>query len=652
MSRCFLISALLLCACPQDPEDPVDAGPVGPVLADRCVRGSDWRSGTAIFAEVTEPWGFEAMDIRGARLSLIDIDGDGYVDLFVRKGDGPDDFRPEGDRSRWLLRNKGGEGFEDVTEQSGILANRNPEEPWRGRSGSVVASGDIDNDGDTDLVMALSVNNPEDGADSHEVMLNRGDGTFELAPADSELRQVRQAVPAGVSLTDVDRDGYLDLWMTHNMPGNSQSPLQDQLWRGDGTGRFYDVGRSLGLVSTDWSRATVAQMNAGEGHSWAWSSAACDLDGDGSPELLAGSYGRRPNHLWLSGQDESGRLSYTNHSVASGYAYDERQDWTTNLSAQCYCVDNPNAAECDHPPIPNAQICAGLRQSFGDNYRWHHGSGREPFNLGGNSGATTCADLDSDGDLDLLTGEIVHADVGDNSDPAEALFNSGEEPLRFERPGNQSTGLYREHRGTYWDEGIMTNAVLDFDNDGFLDVYLGASDYPNNEGLLYHQHRTGVWRQVALADYFDHNRSHGVVAADFDNDGDVDIAVGHSRMRCGGQTDCYSPPRLRVFENIIGDENNWIQLRLEGGIHANASAIGAQVLVSVPGSTQLQELDGGHGHFNTQSDLVLHFGLGRACEAAVEIRWPDEELSRQRFSLQAGYRYKVVQGQDPEAVIP
>ena len=77
-----------------------------------------------------------------------------------------------------------------------------------------------------------------------------------------------------------------------------------------------------------------------------------------------------------------------------------------------------------------------------------------------------CGDVDNDGDLDLLTTAIVHWDVGSSSDPAEILVNTGAPEVRFERPGNDVTGLERTHDRIDWNEGIMTGALFDFDNDG------------------------------------------------------------------------------------------------------------------------------------------------------------------------------------------
>jgi hypothetical protein len=136
------------------------------------------------------------------------------------------------------------------------------------------------------------------------------------------------------------------------------------------------------------------------------------------------------------------------------------------------------------------------------------------------------------------------------------------------------------------------------------------------------------------------------VTADFDRDGDLDLIVGHSRARCDANApnDCYATAQIRAFENVYGDAGNWIQLQLEG-VTANRSAIGARVRVTAGGVTQTQEVGGGYGHYGAQDDLVLHFGLGDACAAEIEIRWPDQELQVQLLTLPGGHRFAITQGE-------
>jgi hypothetical protein len=198
----------------------------------------------------------------------------------------------------------------------------------------------------------------------------------------------------------------------------------------------------------------------------------------------------------------------------------------------------------------------------------------------------------------------------------------------------------------------MTAAIFDFDNDGWPDVYVGASDYPNNRGLLFRQVSSGRFVEVPAAEGIDHHRSHGVAIADFDRDGDLDVIVGHSRSRCDANApaNCYPTRQVRAFENLQGDRGHWIQLALEGGPGTNRAAIGARVSVTSAGVTQTQEVGGGHGHYGLQHDLVLHFGLGEGCGAEVEVRWPDAELTVQRVRVLAGRRYRLRQGESPVVV--
>jgi len=656
-SRAGAITAaagILLAGCVEEEE-----------VAEVCVvESAPWEPGEAAFVEATDEWGIGDVGAIALRVSALDVDGDGWTDLLVRAGGGPDTFGPDGDRNRWLLRNTGEGTFEDITEASGLFRSRLDGTPG-GRPVEVVASADVDNDGDLDVFTARPVQDPTD-PDQHfsELMLNDGAGVFEFEREASVIRSdytattdARPTVPVGATFTDVDRDGFVDIFVSNNKRGDDGSPLQDRLFLGDGDG-WTDATEALGLTTNLWR--DIDDLNEAGGHSWGWGSTSCDLDDDGLPELLSASYGRAPNHLWQA-VGVPGDVGFVNESVASGYGYDHRDDWTTNINAQCYCRDNPGAEDCDTaPPPPDTGICENLAASFGGNYRWSHSGDREPWRLGGNSATTTCADFDNDGRFDLLTGEIVHSDVGETSDPAEVAFNATAgpgEPVRFERPGIEELGLIRDRGGaTYYDDGDMNNAVLDFDNDGYRDVYISSSDYPGTRGRLFHGLGERSYEAVEPDDGVDHRRSAGAVAADLDRDGDLDLVVGTSRMRCGGNSgaDCYDTLRLRVFESVsAGTENNWLQLRLFGTGGSNAMAVGAKATVARCEERSAAQVDGGHGHQGTQEDRVLHFGLGMVDgPVEVTVRWPDAAGTTEVFQLEPDAMYDVVQGDGAEVWSP
>ncbi|MFO0760548.1 MAG: CRTAC1 family protein [Byssovorax sp.] len=627
--------------------DPEPMNPLPPAICH--AGGTKWKAGTPAFKESTAAWKLDTIGVYGTRLDAVDFDGDGWADLIVRKGGiTPDNFADPMGRQTWLLRNKHDGTFEDVTIASGFRKNRTVMDPNLGRPGEVVAFGDVDNDGDLDAYTGLTNDKAKPQVETSELMINNGDGTFSLGPEASALRAKPPIydVPAGASFIDFDRDGLLDIWVTQN--SSNGIPQQDRLYKGDGKGGFTDVTVLQGLKTKAWSYSSsgIDALNKGLAHSNAWSAAACDLNNDGNAELLAASYGRAPNHLWQS-KGSSASFQFENRGVVSGYAFDDNQNWSDNESARCWCKLHPTDQDCDGVPPPMYIPCA----TDADAFRWDHQYDRNAFRLGGNSGTTLCADLDNDGNIDLVTSEIAHWDVGQSSDKAEIMLNTGEADVHFTRPGIKETGLTRDHING-WNEGIMTSSAFDFDNDGWLDLYLGNSDYPGNYGLLYHQVSPGHFEAVPTADGIDHHRSHGSAVADFDHDGDLDIVVGHSRARCGEPVDCYPTQQVRFFENVIGQGGNSVELTLTGGPNTNRAAIGARVTLTAGGVTQTREVEGGHGHYGMQDDLTVHFGLGEACEAIVTVRWPDATLTTQKFKLVAGYRYTVTQGQDPVAVIP
>ncbi|MCA9664772.1 MAG: VCBS repeat-containing protein [Myxococcales bacterium] len=622
------IAACLLVACGSDtpPSSPdVDAGAHdAALLADGApplaCRTPAAAPATLAFTEVTDELGLGAAASPrplGSAFVAGDLDGDRYPDLIViypttsrtQPGETPTAFvlmnRPHPDDSSGKRRI-----FVDATEASGVLATRD----GAGRRGFGSATlGDLDNDGSLDLVVCAGFPDATT-VDPCDALLNDGKGHFTLAPS-SELDAKVFWVPNGV-LLDIDRDGKLDFWpATVGFWPNIQGEAM-KLFRGNGDGTFTDIAGQLGL-----SKYTPPMFGA----------TACDIDDDGDDDLLVASYGRTFNMVF---RNDGNKL--TEIGAQLGVASDDREDFSDDHSYRCYCAANAGACPST-VPAPDALLgCPGRG--------WIAGVSDKPAALGGNTFSIACGDIDNDGDMDLMTAEIRHGDVGSASDPSELLINQLAQTGKLDklvRPGNQAMGLHRPYSGMLWNEGDMIPVFADFDLDGRKDIFMASSDYPDQHAWLWQQQPDGKFAEVSAKAGVAQPVAQGVVAVDYDLDGDLDLIVGTSLWRV-------SEPKLNevhAYRNDVGQQRNFINIRLVGGGagKANRSAFGARVRVTAGGVTQTQQMQGG---YDTQNAMGLTFGLDAACIVdKVEVRWPDKQNSISVYErLPANYHVELRQG--------
>ena len=598
-----ILSLTVWCGCnggkdrqqvPQSPQ-PVSDGSSGEsedelLELPACSPGLDLdRDGIPWFVDVAEEVGIAGMP--AARLAFGDIDGDLFADFIMHKG---------GDWARdnsWVYMNrpapggKGGRVFIDTTEASNFTVNRDPE--IEGRYSNMVAFADIDNDGDLDVFSgSYQFDDPSmDNGDRNELLLNDGKGRFTLALDSGLNTEDRQATQACAFL-DYDLDGLVDLFIANQYEkyGYLDKCGQDRLYRNLGGAVFEDVTEAAGLLTPGW----VGERDSSKP---SCSAATVDYNNDGYPDILVGVYGRQWNYLW----ENQGDGTFIDAGDLTHLDGDEMED------------------------------------------DWYE----DPFRSNGNTFGTEVGDFDNDGDFDVFTIETTHQWAGPGADRSELLVNTGARGgYVFDRVRDR--GIYRYHGyGSNWNEGDHYAAWIDFDNDGLLDFFLSPACYPYQFGLLFKQNPDHTFTDVSEHSGLDVQDMGAVVLADYDKDGDVDILV--ATVKWGSWTP-YDQDDLHIFENRVGQNNNWLKVVLEGKGEggANRAAVGSRVVVQAGDLAQTREVFGGRGHFGGQSELIQTFGLGRWCDyCKVSVTWANQDHTVQTFNKVLPNRtVRIVEGMD------
>ncbi len=510
---------------------------------------------TISFADATAGSGIDV--INGFRTAI----PDNRVALSAPSGVASGDYDSDGDIDLFvvrgdvgpnlLYRNLGNLTFEDVAAQAGLANTKSATENYR-HSGPMFA--DLDGDRDLDLFMG--------GLDGDPALIfeNNGDGTFSDVTAGSGIDQMTALQDMSSAFGDYDMDGDLDLWISHwGTPRDPAAPGDtEHLWRNDtdaGGIKFTSVSESANISP---SIVTLPDdlTTRPPSFDYTYSAVFARINDDLYPDILSVA-----------------DFNYSQFFV-------NNQDGTFS-----------NATDTD-------------------------------VIIDGDGMGTAVGDYDNDGDLDWFVTSIECTRDLNSQDPdSECDFGF------ISEIGNR---LYRNDNGTFVDAtadaGVASGGwgwgacFIDFENDGDLDIYHtngwpyidGTNNFQIDISAAFVNDGTGRFRnETADIGLDDTEQGRGVVCADFDNDGDVDILQLHREL-FGAAT---------LWRNDT-ENNNYLTVKLVGAA-PNTEAAGARITVSVGLRSQMREITIG-SNFVSQNPTVQIFGLGNSTQAdEVRVQWPD-----------------------------
>ena len=502
--------------------------------------------------------------------------------------------------------------FMNITASTGISFVHGIVNPTHSKAeefGGGVAAGDYDGDGDVDLYVVRGNVGPN--------LLYRNDGNNRFTEV-AAAAGVDHAAPGGAgylhsgpTFADVDGDGDLDLFVG----GMEGDPCI--LYANDGDGTFTDVTEASGFKAMG-ARNTISAAFGDY-----------DLDGDldmmlahwGTPRPPDGSGGNGDTEsLWRNDSDANG-IRFTNVSVESGIAA------TIIARRGGYHEFQPDALDYDYSFTPSfARMDVDV---YPDILSVADFSNTRVFMSNGDSGGAVTfrdttdndviidrngmgaavGDIDNDGDLDwFLTGIY-----GSNETVGNRLYL------------NDGTGLLSD---ATLDAGVADGGwgwgacFADFNLDGRLDIFHTngwesnpIDDFESDRSRLFIAKASGLSFEDEAADrgMTDIEQGRGVVCADFDGDGDVDIFMTNRGLENSGA--------FWRNEDEASD-NHSLVIRLVGAA-PNSEAVGARVRVTVDDAVQMREVSV-NNNFTSQNPTEQVVGLGAAAAAdTVEIEWPD-----------------------------
>jgi len=487
-------------------------------------------------------------------------------------------------------------GFTQKIESSGLPINE-------GYGG--ISWGDIDNDGYLDLLIRK---HPL----GYRLYRNNGDESFTDVTESYGLDITAQASSA--TFGDFNNDGCVDIYVTSGLFGYTTDADSDILYKNNCQGHFEDV-------STD---SSIFDNFHTTGVAWG------DYNNDGFADIYVSTYGflfftklelewkledwkYEPNILYRNNGDGTftnvshgaGVLGIANCPIQGEVSSSGRT--TTNLKAnwQPAWFDYNNDEKTDLY-VSNEATVNVLYKNNGDG-TFEDVTEKAGLCLNHSTHGVAIGDYNNDGYMDIYTTGTQNNLLWKNN--GDGTFSQVAESA-----GVSNTGFLG------WGTGF-----LDFNNDGFLDIYSinGSSDntsikadYSIKTDKLYQNKGDGTFEDVTKVMGISGNdlKTFGAFA-DYNNDGFTDIFIISDSGAIKGTDDI-----SRLYRNMPNG-NNWITIKLQG-TSSNRDALGAKIILETDKGKQYREVVSG-GSLLSQNSLWQTFGLGKTkIINSVEIQWP------------------------------
>jgi hypothetical protein len=475
---------------------------------------------------------------------------------------------------------------------------------------------DYDNDGwmDIFLLSGTQLSDPPPGA-SNRLYKNNRDGSFTDVTEKSGLHDVGWA--SGVCVGDYNNDGFEDLFCTYFG--------QNKLYHNNGDSTFTDVTKEAGLLNEKprWGAGCTFVDYNRDGHLDLFVSNYLQFDFKRVPKpgansncnwkgipVECGPRGLPPGYHSLYRNNGDG--TFTDVSGPAGISQLRESYGMTAVSADFNEDGWPDIyVACDSTPslmlinsgkgsLSEEGVLRGVALSD---------DGMEQAGMGVGVG-----DYDLDGHLDIFKTHF--------SEDTNGLYHN-DGTGNFEDV-TRAAKIGVETRFICWGAGIV-----DLDNDGWPDLFFTTGNvYPQLEKTLPQYPSKSpriVFRNLGNGTFEElideagpgitaPHCSRGCAFGDFDNDGDIDILI----------VNLNEPPSL--LRNDLHGDNHWLKIRLIG-TKSNRSAIGARAVAHYGGKKQAQTVMS-QSSFYSANDPRLHFGLGPATSADLEVHWPSGLLQK------------------------